>query len=176
MTRSTHVCRYWQPSKAGHRGRRWCDFCGRREIIVARPDGRVWEVPMTLEQFGFRWLPAISGTKPERLMNVQVAFPFEFNSYESWDVVYRAIFQFPGTEQRLLTRTHVMNGWQSKWHDAWNRIDAEAEAYYLERTGRSYDIGDNTYAEMRAVIQAPIAAPKPPGLHAVGSPEIEVDR
>lgn len=167
MTRSSHVCRYWQPTRGGHRGWRWCNFCGRRQAIVARKDGRVWEDIHTLEWFAERWLPAISGTKPERMMNVQVAFPFEFNGYETWNVVYRVVFQFPTTEGRLLTRIHVMNGWQSTWHQCWNRIDAEAEAYYLERTNRPYDIGDNTYAEMREVIQSGVIAPKPTVLHAV---------
>lgn len=167
MKRSTHECRYWQPSRAGHRGHRWCDFCGRRQVKVLRQGAQVWEDVRSLEWFAERWLPVISGTKPERLMRVDVAYPFEWNCYETWRVVYRVIFQFPGDPGPLVTRTHIMNGWQSKYHECWNRIDAEAEDYYHERTGRWYDIGDNSYAEMRAIIQAPIDQPKPPDLHVV---------
>lgn len=87
-------------------------------------------------------------------MTVQVAYPFEWNCYESWKIVYRVIFTFPTTDRRLLTRVHVMNGWQSGWAEGWNRIDAEAEDYYHERTGRWYDIGDNAYGEMREFIQS----------------------
>lgn len=90
------------------------------------------------------------------MLLVQVGFPFEWNCYESWNVVYRVTFRFPeGWVGRHPTRVDIMNGWKSNWHEVFNRIDAEAEEYYTERTGRMYDIGDNTYAEMREIIQAP---------------------
>lgn len=168
---SRHECRWWKPSPAGHRGHRWCDYCRRRQVKVERFGAYIWEDEMSIGRFADKWLPAISGTTPERMMNVQVAYPFEWNCYESWNVVYRVVFQFPGgVDPRVLTRTHIMNGWQSKWHENFNLVDAEAEVYYEQRTGRRYDIGDNAYAEMRAVIQAPIGPPPvlpPPTLHSI---------
>jgi hypothetical protein len=170
MTKSPHVCKYWQPHRGGHRGWRWCDWCGRRQVKVRRAEDLVWEVPMDPKGFAEKWLPAISGTDPKTMMFIQVAFPFEWNCYESWNVVYRVKFQFPSEMLgRLPTRTDIMNGWQSGWHEVFNRIDAEAEAYYTERTGRVYDIGDNTYAEMREIIQSGTGPPpsEPPELRRI---------
>jgi len=113
---------------------------------------------MTLTQFAHRWLPAVSGTKPEDMLTVRVAFPFEWNCYESWNVVYRVWFQLPDVVARqqrgLGTPADVMNGWMSKYHEDFCRIDYEAEQYYLMRTGKPFRIGDNTYGAMRAVIQS----------------------
>lgn len=113
---------------------------------------------MTLEQFANKWLPAISGTSPVDMLRVDVAFPFEWNCYESWNVVFRVRFDLGDVTKRreggLGTRVDVMNGWQSKYHEDFSRIDFEAERYYAERTSRKYDIGDNAYEEMRRVIQA----------------------
>lgn len=111
---------------------------------------------MDPRHFAEKWLPTISGTDPKTMMHVEVAYPFEWNSYESWNVVFRVTFRLPIGERRpeLATRVDIMNGWKSGWHEHFNRIDAEAEAYYTERTGRLYDIGDNTYREMREVIQS----------------------
>ena len=47
-----------------------------------------------------------------------------------------------------------VNGWMSKYAEDFCQIDYEAEQYYAQRTGKPYQIGDNTYAEMRAVIQS----------------------
>lgn len=100
----------------------------------------------------------MSGTDPKDMLTIKVAFPFEWNCYESWNVVFRVWFQFPEImarrEQGLGTLTDVMNGWMSKYHQDFCRIDYEAEQYYLARTGKPYRIGDNTYAQMRAVIQS----------------------
>jgi hypothetical protein len=113
---------------------------------------------MTIRHFAEKWLPAISGTDPEKMMTVQVAYPFEWNCYEAWKVVYRVRFDFSDVTERnqrgLGTRTDVMNGWMSQWAETFNKIDAEAEAYYKQRTSRDYEIGDNTYAEMRRIIQS----------------------
>lgn len=176
MARSTHVCRY-RPGQgvyqsAGWRGHRVCEFCGRRQFQVATVDGKkVWRDTMTLSAFANKWLPAISGTQPEKMMTVDVAFPFEWNCYESWNVVWRVRFDFTEvltrTQRGLGTRVDVMNGWRSEYAEDFCRIDEQALKYYKERTERDYDIGDNTYGEMRAFIQAPIAAPKPPELKVV---------
>lgn len=124
---------------------------------------------MTLPQFGFRWLPAVSGTTPERMLKVDVAFPFEFNSYESWDTCWRVTFALPAVRTELITPAHVMNGWRSSWHTCWVRIDAEAEAEFERRTGHPLEPGDTCYGAMRDFIQStpPPVVPKPPDLHVV---------
>ena len=113
---------------------------------------------MPLERFAEKWLPVVSGTNPKDLMRVMVACPFEWNCYESWKVVFRVWFQFhevvPRQQRGLGTLTDVMNGWQSKYHEDFCQIDYEAEQYYIARTGKPYTIGDNTHAQMRAVIQS----------------------
>lgn len=149
-----HECKYWKPSAAGYRGFRRCDFCGRRQTKHAGE----WSDVMTLDRFCRDWVPAISGTKPERLITVDVAFPFEWNCYESWNLVYRVRFDFTDVLGRrqsgLGTRVDIMNGWRSEWRETFNAIDADAKAYYEERTGRALQIGDNTYDEMRRFIQS----------------------
>jgi hypothetical protein len=147
--KSTHVCKHWFT----HRRWRRCDFCGRQEWQVVRDGEKVWEQQMTVTHFGNRWLPVISGTKPVKMMVVEVAMPFEFNSYESWDVVQRVRFEFPPYDERLETPAHVLDGWQSNWHEVLNRVDAEAELEYEARTGHRFRVGDNLYAEMRRVVQ-----------------------
>jgi hypothetical protein len=127
---------------------------------------------MSLRAFAWKWLPAVSGTDPQTMMTVKTAFPFEWNCYESWNVVWRVRFDFTDvlarTQHGLGTRVDVMNGWQSKWAEDFCRIDHEAEAYYTERTGRAYDIGDNAYAAMRQVIQSPVTVGEsPPRLRSV---------
>lgn len=166
MSKSPHVCKYWQPSRRGHRGHRWCDWCGRRQVSVQRGEDLVWEDRGTIEKFGGKWLPTVSGTDPKAMLFVQVAFPFEFNSCESWDIVYRVKFNLP-SELVGLTTTDIMNGWQSGWHTCWNHIDAEADAYYAKVTGHPYVVGDNCRAEMRAIIQAPFPPDKGPELSVV---------
>ena len=47
-----------------------------------------------------------------------------------------------------------MNGWRSKWQETFNQIDHEARAYYQSVTSKPYEIGDNTYEEMRRIIQS----------------------
>lgn len=118
----------------------------------------VWRDELTLPQFADSWLPAISGTDPKAMMNVEVAFPFEWNCYESWNVVWRVRFdlsQFTNRmDGRLSTPVDVMDGWQSRWQECWVRIDHEARIEFEKRTGKPYMIGDNTYAEMRRIIQS----------------------
>jgi hypothetical protein len=147
-----HRCERFHPA---HRGQRRCRTCNKVWYKVAPEE---WRPTMTLRQFADKWLPAISGTDPKDMMTVQVAFPFEWNCYESWNIVFRVRFDFTDVmgrrEQGLGTRVDVMNGWQSKYQEDFCRIDREAEAYYRERTGWDYDIGDNTYEEMRRFIQA----------------------
>lgn len=172
MAKSPHVCKYFARdgvySRRGWRGNRRCEWCGKHEITVKRDGQVVWEEVKDLRWFGDKWLPPISGTDPRRLMLVEVAYPFEWNTYENWNVVFRVTFQLPSDymDQRP-TRIDIMNGWKSSWHEYFNRIDAEAEAYYTERTNRGYEIGDQAPADMRAIIQAPVAKPKPPDLRSV---------
>jgi len=112
---------------------------------------------MDLDMFANKWLPAASGTNPINLMRVDVAFPFEWNCYESWNVVWRVTFDFSGLYPSgpvSTTRTAVMNGWISKYQECFNCINAEAEDYYKEKIGAAYQIGDNTYEQMRQIIQA----------------------
>jgi len=150
-----HKCERFHPP---HRGQKRCRYCGKVWYSVSRTE---WRPAMTLSQFGNKWLPAVSGTTPIDLMRVDVAFPFEWNCYESWNVVYRVTFDF-GTKLAaklnpaldLSTQIDVMDGWRSRYHEDLSRIDYEAEQEYAERTGRKYDIGDNTYDEMRRIIQA----------------------
>lgn len=152
MSRSSHVCKYWKPSPAGHRGFRRCDFCGRRQT----KHGGEWADVMQLGQFANKWLPALSGTDPMTLMVVETAFPFEWNCYESWNVVYRVRFDFTALVGRALetTRVNVMSGWTSPWRETFNAIDADARNYYQEQMGAPYQIGDNAYEEMRRIIQS----------------------
>ena len=79
-----------------HRGRRRCKStaCRQVQFQVKRGDAVEWKNELTLPQFANDWLPAISGTDPKKMMVVDVAFPFEFNSYESWDVVWCVRFDF----------------------------------------------------------------------------------
>jgi hypothetical protein len=115
---------------------------------------------MTLTQFANRWLPAISGTDPVNLMRVEVAFPFEWNCYESWNIVYRVTFDFSEMRGRinpaldLSTPVDSLDGWTSRYHEDFCRIDHDAELEFAQRAGRPYMIGDNAYAEMRRVIQS----------------------
>lgn len=141
-----HKCERFHPP---HRGQKRCRTCGKVWYSVSRTE---WRPSMTLAQFANKWLPAVSGTTPIDLMRVDVAFPFEWNCYESWNVVFRVTFD--ERDGLLATRTDVMKGWQSSYHEDFARIDREAEKAYAERTGRDYDIGDNAYDEMRRIIQA----------------------
>jgi hypothetical protein len=141
-----HKCERFHPQ---HRGQKRCRYCNKVWYSVSRTE---WRPAMTISQFGNKWLPAISGTNPTDMMRIDVAFPFEWNCYESWNVVYRVTFD--GRDGLLSTRTDVMKGWQSRYHEDLSRIDFEAEQEYAERTGRKYDIGDNTYDEMRRIIQS----------------------
>lgn len=83
-----HECRYWRPGPGGHRGHRWCDYCGREEVLVNRGDGPAWERVMTAAQFGHKWATP-GGTTPEPCFTIEVAYPFEWNCYESFNVVFR---------------------------------------------------------------------------------------
>ena len=104
---------------------------------------------MTLKQFADSWLPMVSGPRPEKMMQVEVAAPFEWNCYESWNIVYRVRFDFTEVLARrrsgLGTPADIMNGWRSEWRETFNAIDKDARTYYENRTGRPYRIGDNTY-------------------------------
>ena len=157
MTR--HVCKKFDT----HRGQRRCTFCYKQQWKVARKgseEGKVvytWENDMQLRHFADKWLPAVSGTNPIDLMRVDVAFPFEWNCYESWNTVWRVTFDFSRLRSggpASTTRTMVMDGWTSQYQECFNRINAEAEEYYAEKVGAVYQIGDNTYEEMRRIIQA----------------------
>lgn len=149
-----HECKWWKPSAAGHRGFRRCDYCGRRQT----KHGGDWADVMKLEHFAQNWLPAISGTSPKKMMDVEVAYPFEWNCYESWNIVFRVTFDFDDvltrTERGLETPVDVMHRWQSPWRETFNAIDRDARLYFEEQTGRKMQIGDNTYAEMRRFIQS----------------------
>lgn len=150
MTRQKHE-HHWRPP---HRQQRWCDAgCGAWQYLV----NGTWRDRMRLSQFAEKWCPMVAGPDPEKMMTVDVAVAFEWNSYESWDTVFRVRFDFTDVVRRnqsgIGARTDVMNGWQSKYHEDFCQIDAEAEAYYESRTQRPYAIGDNTYSEMRHFIQ-----------------------
>lgn len=141
----------WHPP---HRQQRWCEHgCGALQYLV----NGVWRDRMGPDTFAEKWCPMVAGPDPEKMMTVEVALAFEWNSYESWDVVFRVRFDFEDVARRtkggLGTRVDVMNGWRSNWHEDFCQIDAEAEAYYESRTQRPYKTGDNTYAEMRHFIQ-----------------------
>lgn len=159
MTKSKHVCKKWFT----HRGQRRCNFCNKLEWKVSRLGSQegmvkyVWEPEMHLHRFADKWLPAVSGTNPKDMMRIDVAFPFEWNCYESWNVVWRVTFDFSLVSSHTpfnTTRTGIMDGWTSGYEECFNRIDAAAEKYYAEQTGAAYQIGDNTYEEMRRFIQA----------------------
>jgi hypothetical protein len=133
---------------------------------------------MTLAQFCGLWLPTISGTRLEDLMTVKVAYPFEWNCYESWNVVYRVRFHFGDVAARVAhgtgTPIDVMNGWQSKYHEDFCRIHHDAKTYFEERMGRPFNqFSDQTYAEMAAIIDAGSAVPpsNPPALRVVAPGE-----
>lgn len=147
-----HECRYFDVFPRHHERR--CTFCGRSQFNY----GGKWKAEITLAGFVTEWLPAVSGTKPEAMMTVRVAFPFEFRTYESWGLAFKVRFHFHDVAERnqagVGTPADVMNGWQSDWCDSWNEVDYQARRYFAERMGREYQIGDNTYAEMRAVIQS----------------------
>jgi hypothetical protein len=135
-------------------GERRCRYCGRRQFNITGE----WQPEITMERFVESWLPAVSGTDPKTLMHVQVAFPFEFRCYESWGLAFKVTFRFDNVSDRvqagLGTPVDVMNGWSSTWSGHWNSIDHQARSYFRMRTGREFMAGDNTYAEMRAVIQS----------------------
>jgi hypothetical protein len=142
-----HECKHWKEYRT-RRGFRICRQCGRREFL----DGGKWRREMSLKHFSDKWLPAVSGTNPRTMMVIEVAFPFEWNCYESWNTVFKVKFDF--SEAKLQTRLGVMDGYQSDWHEDLNLLDYTLEKEYKERTGNDYQIGDNTYEEMRRVIQS----------------------
>ena len=148
-----HECRYWKTFTT-RRPFRYCSFCGRRQF---RDDG-IWRDEIKLKQFAEKWLPAISGTDPKTMMVVEVAYPFEWNTYENWNSVFRIRFDFGDVLARdangLGSVVDVMNGWQSKWHEDLNLVDLEAGKFFAEKAGRPYAIGDNAYDAMRRFIQA----------------------
>lgn len=152
MTR--HECRWFHMGGRFNPHKRTCKFCGRHQYNYTG----TWRPEITLSWFVTDWLPAVSGTTPESMMTVDVAFPFEFRTYESWGLAFRVRFHFHDVTKRvqggLGTPVDVMNGWRSGWCDNWNEVDFEARKYFKERTGRDYEIGDNTYAEMRSIIQS----------------------
>lgn len=144
--------KYWD-TYVYRRPTRYCRFCRKRQFR----DGGVWKDEITLTRFAEKWLPAVSGTTPKDMLFVDVAFPFEWNCYESWNVVMRVRFDFSSvlTHSPLsTTRTSILDGWESKYHEDLNGVDYELEQYYLKETGRNYQIGDNTYEEMRRIIQS----------------------
>lgn len=145
-----HKCNYFRR----HRNVRWCTYCGLRQFRIEDE----WHRSMTLKQFGEKWLPAVSGTNPADMMTVKVAFPFEWNSYESWDIVFKVRFDFTDVLARrkegLATRVDIMNGWTSKYAEDFCQIDHQAGLYYRERTGKWVEIGDNTHEQMRRIIQS----------------------
>jgi len=117
-----------------------------------------WRDSLTLEKFAQKWLPVASGTKPTDLMTVEVAYPFEWNCYESWNIVYKVRFHFPDIETRrahgLGTNLDFLDGWESPYEENFCRIDYKLEQYFKEQMGRDYEIGDETYLEMRRIIQS----------------------
>lgn len=152
-----HQCKYWKTFGATFNSRRvwrYCGFCGRRQF---KDDG-AWRDELKLKQFAEDWLPAISGTDPVEMMTIKVAFPFEWDCYESWNTVFKVKFHFYDLERREAagrkTRVDVMNGWESKWATDLNLIDLEARKFYEENTGRKYAIGDNADDNMRRIIQS----------------------
>lgn len=149
-----HRCeRFEQP----WRGRKRCRACGKPWYSVSKNE---WRPTMTLRAFADKWLPAISGTQPVNLMRVEVAFPFEWNCYESWNIVYRVTFDFSEMRGRinpeldLSTPVDSLDGWTSDYEEDFCRIDYDAEQEFERRAGRPYKIGDNAYAEMRRIIQS----------------------
>lgn len=144
------------------RGKHRCEVCGKQQFSV----NGVWRDSMTLQAFAEKWCPKIAGPTPETMLRVEAGEAFEWNSYESWDEVVRVRFDFESVVRRQQvgqgTRIDVMNGWRSGWHEDFCEIDAEAEAYYKQRTGRDYQIGDDCYGPMRAFIQETVAAVAPP--------------
>lgn len=138
---------------APHRGFRRCHVCNAQQTN----QGGEWALVMTAGQFANDWVPMVSGPNPRKLMQIDVAAPFEWNCYESWNIVYRVRFDFSevsGFSPSQTTRSMVMHGWESEWRETFNAIDKDARAYYEGRTGRPLRIGDNTYEEMRRVIQS----------------------
>ena len=147
------------------RGWRICrGGCWARQWLI----NGVWRDAMTAQKLAEKWCPKVAGPEPEVMMRVEVAEAFEWNCYESWNEVVRVRFDFSNVVARQKvgqgTRTDVMNGWRSGWHQDFCQVDAEAQAYYKQRTGRDYQIGDECYAEMRAFIQQPIGPPPVPRL------------
>lgn len=149
MAKRTHSHTWDQP----WRGFRRCLTCYQQQTN----QGGQWASVMSLKQFADTWLPMISGPNPRTMLNVEVAAPFEWNCYESWNIVYRVHFDFTdftAGHVKDTTLTTVMDGWQSEWRETFNRIDRDAREEYEARTGHPYRIGDNTYLEMRKIIQS----------------------
>lgn len=149
MARRSHSHVWDRP----HRGFRRCLSCYAQQTS----QGGEWAPVMTLKQFADTWLPMVSGTNPRKLMHVDVAAPFEWNCYESWNIVYRVTFDFSevqGFSPSQTTPSMIMHGWQSEWRETFNFIDKNAREEYEKRTGAPLRIGDNTYEEMRRIIQS----------------------
>lgn len=137
-----------------YRGHRRCKRCALVEHQVAPGN---WQPSMSLQEFAQRWLPTVSGTNPRDMLRVDVAYPFEWNCYESWNIVFRITFDFGDVVNRtangLGSRVDVMHGWQSKYQEDFCQIHYEAEQFYTNTTGRALSIGDNAYDGMRRIIQ-----------------------
>lgn len=148
-----HACKYWKTFTNRRPYSRHCGFCGRWQYKL----GEEWRDDMTLQRFADKWLPAISGTEIKDMLTVDVAFPFEWRCYESWKIAFRVRFEFGDLQARRDagrdTKADIMNGWCSKYAESFAEIDFEAEQFFCESTGADYQIGDNCYPAMRAIIQ-----------------------
>jgi hypothetical protein len=88
-------------------------------------------------------------------MQIDVAFPFEFNSYESWNTAFRV--RFPKWSEskptELTTAVDFMQGYETPWRENLNLLQIDLENKFQKITGRKYEIGDNLYLEMRRIVQ-----------------------
>lgn len=145
-----HECKYWKANLT-HYYRR-CDFCGR---IQYNYQG-VWKDEIKLERFCKTWLPATQHSSDfSVLMQIDVAYPFEFNSYESWNTAFKV--RFPPLEHQkpveLTTAVDFMQGYETPWRENLNLLQIDLEQKFAQVTGRQYKIGDNLYLEMRNIVQ-----------------------
>jgi hypothetical protein len=125
-----HDCKYWRTfgvSRNGGRAWRYCGFCGRRQYL----DNGQWRDEISLKRFAEKWLP--TGHQLKAMMTIEVAYPFEFRCYESWNIAIRVRFHFKDERP-----DDVMSEWQSQWHEDLNAVDAEAEKFRAERAANGH--------------------------------------
>lgn len=152
---SKHVCKYWRtygPTGNSPRAFRICTLCNKRQY-KDREFG--WRDEIKLERFINDWLPTRQHASDyNSLMTVEVAFPFEFRCYESWNMAIKVKFHLNSYGPRTATRIDCIDGWESPWCEDLNEVDALLRKFYQEQTGKTYEIGDNAYEEMRRIIQS----------------------